>query len=159
MTQPRSPFIALLLGLVAGGWLAACAAKSPAQRSAEPSAMGDLEHRGTGHDPDIEALDKQIARDLDTLGMNPPTDHEIGELMAGGDAVPMPMGVEASSTCEQPPAADGCGDVCTVATSICGNAKRICELAADLEGDDWATQRCVSGKSSCERATARCCDC
>lgn len=156
MTQ-RTPLVALLVGIVAGAGIAACASKSPG--AAAPSTMGGLDDRAAVHDPEIEKLDAQISRDLDTMGVNRPSPAELTELMAGGDALPMPMGVEASSTCEKPPDANLCTDVCTLATSICGNAKRICELAAELEGDDWAAERCTSGKSSCQRATARCCDC
>ncbi|MEZ4400946.1 MAG: hypothetical protein R3B06_13050 [Kofleriaceae bacterium] len=52
-----------------------------------------------------------------------------------------------------------CTDVCTLADAICGNADRICELAATLPGDAWAEQRCDAGKATCQAAGERCCSC
>jgi hypothetical protein len=57
----------------------------------------------------------------------------------------------------QPPAA--CSDVCGLADAICDNAETICGIAADLEGDAWADQKCDSAKASCREAKQRCCAC
>ncbi len=62
-----------------------------------------------------------------------------------------------------PPAAQSCEEVCTLADSICHNAKRVCELADEIlreegEGDaaDWAKGICTSSNQRCEQSRKRC---
>lgn len=57
----------------------------------------------------------------------------------------------------QPPTA--CTDVCGLADAICDNAEAICGIAADLDGDAWADEKCDSAKASCREAKQRCCAC
>jgi hypothetical protein len=52
-----------------------------------------------------------------------------------------------------------CRDACTLATSICDNAGRICRIAQQLAGDDWAAGKCADANAVCRQATADCCDC
>jgi hypothetical protein len=52
-----------------------------------------------------------------------------------------------------------CRDSCTLATSICDNAGRICRLAQQLAGDDWAAGKCTDAGAVCRQATADCCGC
>jgi hypothetical protein len=52
-----------------------------------------------------------------------------------------------------------CIDTHKLEGSICKNAGRICELASELGNDDWATEKCDSGKASCKEATTKCVDC
>jgi len=53
-----------------------------------------------------------------------------------------------------------CSDVCNLADAICDNAETICNLADELgKGDDYAQQKCASGKASCREGKQRCCDC
>lgn len=52
-----------------------------------------------------------------------------------------------------------CRDSCTLAASICDNAGRICRLAQQLAGDDWAAGKCTDAGAVCRQATADCCDC
>jgi hypothetical protein len=148
-------FIGLAIGLV----IAACGARSP--RSAQPAAVNDgggvgaLEGRPT---EEIRALDEQITTDMASLGLEPPTDKEVTEMVVA-HSVPPPVEGSVADSCEAPPDGEGCSDVCTLADSICKNADRICDLADQLPGDEWAVQRCASGRGSCDRAKTRCCGC
>jgi hypothetical protein len=56
-----------------------------------------------------------------------------------------------------PPAS--CGDICGLGDAICENAENICVIAAELNGDGWAREKCNSAKASCREAKQRCCDC
>jgi hypothetical protein len=60
------------------------------------------------------------------------------------------------ATVSEPPQ---CRDSCTLATSICSNAERICRLAEELAGDDWAAGKCADAAAVCRQATTDCCDC
>lgn len=148
-------FIGLAIGLV----IAACGARSSKPQA--PAAVSDgggaaaLEGRPT---EEIRALDEQITTDMASLGLQPPTDTEVTEMVVA-HSVPPPVEGSVADSCEAPPDGEGCRDVCTLADSICRNADRICDLADQLSGDEWATQRCASGRGSCDRARTRCCDC
>jgi hypothetical protein len=62
--------------------------------------------------------------------------------------------------CELPAEpADACREVCGLAEHICENAEDICIIAGELEGDEWAAQKCASAKAACKRAERRCCGC
>ena len=62
--------------------------------------------------------------------------------------------------CDVADAATGtCGDICVLGTSVCSNALRICDLAGELPGDDWAAKRCNAASASCSIARSRCCSC
>jgi hypothetical protein len=140
--------------------LAACGGAKPRASASEPppgATAGGLEDRAPSGDPRIVELDAQIDADLGRLGLEPPSDAEIGEAMVGHRTFE-PMSGGAADSCPVPPAGAGCGDVCTLADSICHNAERICDLADELD-DDWATRRCFAGRLSCERARERCCGC
>lgn len=60
------------------------------------------------------------------------------------------------ATVSEPPQ---CRDSCTLSTSICSNAERICRLAEQLAGDDWAASKCADAATVCRQATADCCNC
>lgn len=145
-----------LVAAAAGAWIAACGGAAPQKTMMSPAGATDaggatgVEGRVTPHDQ-IQQLDDAIAADLATLGVPAPMPGD------GGDAV-LPMG-HVVDACEAPPPAGTCGDVCTLADSICDNAGRICDLADDLPGDTWAAERCDAGKAACARASERCCGC
>jgi hypothetical protein len=51
-----------------------------------------------------------------------------------------------------------CKDTCTVATSICSNADKICTIAKDLGGGDLhPNSKCMNGNPSCDPARKKCC--
>ena len=151
------PTLSLLLGLVLGAVIAACGAAP--RKTAQPVASdaGGAVPEGRPSD-EIRELDARIGADLAAMGLLPPSDTEVTEMVVA-HSVPAPVEGGAAESCEAAPDGEGCGDVCTLADSICTNADRICELADQLPGDAWAVQRCASGRISCERARTRCCDC
>jgi hypothetical protein len=52
-----------------------------------------------------------------------------------------------------------CINTCKIEASICKNADSICRLAGTLGGNEWAMEKCNSGKASCKEATKKCADC
>lgn len=52
-----------------------------------------------------------------------------------------------------------CRRTCTIASNICRNSTKICNLATELDGDAWADEKCDSGKVSCEEAKTACKGC
>jgi len=151
---------AALLGLGLGVWLVACGGGRATKASTAPAAPAASEATApTGRPTDeIDALDQQIELDLARLGLEPPSDVEIVQMMTSSSTPALPDAALAS-TCGTAPTGDTCSDVCALGDSICGNARRICDLAAQLAGDDHAAQRCAGGKASCDRARTRCCAC
>ena len=79
-----------------------------------------------------------------------------------------PMAVQATPMTNPPSSHDAscthgtsqtCTDSCTLSDDICLNAKKICDLAHDLPGDDWAAGKCQRGQETCDAAHAKCCAC
>jgi hypothetical protein len=134
--------------------LVAAAACGGSKKMAAPSAPGVA-----GTPPpspartELEQLDRAIADDLARLKLPRPT-LPLGTPPPTMTALGLPT---ADPTCKRAET-ETCADVCKLADSICGNAKRICEIAAEL-ADDWANEKCTSGGKSCEAARERCCDC
>jgi hypothetical protein len=137
----RNAGIAAIAGLVLGLVIAACA-HTPVMPRQDPRR------------DEITALWAQTRDWRREAGM---------ELEPDGDAVVQMerMSVRgAAAVCEPPPSPpDGCVDVCGLADAICDNAERICDLAGELKGDDWAAGKCSDAKASCREATQRCCSC
>jgi len=157
----------LALGACAALVLACGAARNaqaPTARATtpEPGAAADAAGASTAPMPgdphgEIEALDARIAAERDRMGLPAP---QVAAVVPGTEpptmmAVPSVAG---DAACHPAPSTT-CQDSCTLADSICANAGRICELASELPGDDWAAQKCVSGKATCDAAHARCCGC
>ena len=57
------------------------------------------------------------------------------------------------------PKSERCIDTCKLETSICDNAVKICRIADELGNDEWASEKCDSGKASCKEANQQCVDC
>jgi hypothetical protein len=148
----------LLIGFAIGLVIAACGGARKPQQSSMPEATGGGAVPEGRPSEEIRSLDEQISADLATLGLAAPTDTEVTEMVVA-HSVPPPVEGGVADSCEAPPDGEGCGDVCTLADSICRNADRICDLADQLPGDEWAVQRCASGRGSCDRARTRCCGC
>jgi hypothetical protein len=114
-------------------------------------------------DPRADQIDTLVAQiDQQRGEMNLPEQH--GErtsgveprstAMAGGTAPPV------APTCEQPKGqSDNCKQSCTLKTSICENAKKICDIAGEMAGDEWAAQKCADGNATCDAARKKCCEC
>jgi hypothetical protein len=73
------------------------------------------------------------------------------------EAIPQPLALT-DPQCK-PAKSDACGTSCDLSGSICKNADRICDLAKDLAGDDWAAQKCKSARQSCADSNKKCCTC
>jgi hypothetical protein len=170
MKIARTETAALILGVVVGIVLAACAAKPPQRAGSQPSrgsVPGETDAGsvtpwegigGAGRD-DIDPLDDAIDQDLAQLGIDPPTDDEVISAVVAHDVPPLPMASQVATTCQMQPTGSACDDVCTLADSICANAGKICAISDDLGDDDYAIQHCAKGRMSCARATQRCCSC
>ena len=141
---------------------------SRANKSSAPPPSAVQETGGAGTIPastrqQIEELDRQIATDLEKMQLAPPA-------AAAAAAACMPScDVRAMSQDSVTAAADvrtcahgtsdTCRSSCDLSEAICKNAGRICDIAGQLATDDWANQKCASGKSSCDAAHGRCCNC
>jgi hypothetical protein len=155
------PICVALLGAcvlaVACGGVRKASAPAPAMSRAEGVApvAGDPRSR-------IEALDRQIADDMARAQIPPVAAPCSGaacaEAMSRPFATPTPESRQADPQC-RPSATPACTDTCTLATSICSNQQKICDLAHQLEGDDWAAGKCESARASCKAANDRCCGC
>jgi hypothetical protein len=86
----------------------------------------------------------------------------LAKLNEPAPASPQPMATVVpydDSTCPTTKT-DTCTETCTLKTSICDAAKRICSIASDLGGADaYANDKCNAGTASCEAAKKRCCNC
>jgi len=143
------------VALVAVVLAVSCAAQHATAPAAAPQAQG-----GALADPhqEIEQLAAQIDAERAKLGLAAPA----------AEAVPMtphePMASQvaplstADATCRPAPS-DTCRDTCELSDSICGNAKKICNLADQLAGDAWAEGKCREAKGLCDEAHGRCCGC
>jgi hypothetical protein len=129
-------------------FLAACAGKAVQQTAAPTMAPT----RAVTHDPhpEIERLSAEI--DRETQQQATPTPGVAHPMSAGV------MPVTNDQTCKPAPT-DTCTDSCNLASSICDNAKKICDLANDLQGDAWAADKCSSATKSCDSARGKCCGC
>ncbi len=114
--------------------IAACAAshKAAAPPTAAPSQRTQTMVE-TPHD-EIERLSNEIAAQQSSAVPVPAT----------------PMSAGSSETCKS---------VCDIKGTICHNSDRICELAGEMSGDDWAAGKCTDAKQACSDATKRCTDC
>jgi hypothetical protein len=128
------------------GWLGAAVIAAIAVACAAQPRPASSPSQQSPHD-EIQALSNEIDGQRTQLGVT----------NASPMAVPTnPVAVAAS--CPRPDN-DRCSQTCTLSDSICGNAKRICELADQLAGDSWATGKCDNAKQVCDDATKHCCEC
>lgn len=129
--------------------------------SAEHTAAGAPAHaQPTGPMPgdpraEIERLAGEIDAERGRMGLAAPT------LPAGAPPQAEPMGstpVSTDPSCKHANT-DTCNQSCTLSDSICSNAARICKLATQLAGDEWAAGKCAQAKQTCESAHQTCCSC
>ncbi|HEU4729106.1 MAG TPA: hypothetical protein VFT22_14475 [Kofleriaceae bacterium] len=141
------------LGALAVAWCAAQLACSGAQKMAASPAPTQAAGAADPH-AEIAALDRQIADEMARAHLAPPP-------LAGcsgaacAEAMSRPFALPAC----RPKGTDRCSDACTLATSICDNQQKICDLAGKLAGDDWAAGKCESARASCQAAHDSCCSC
>jgi hypothetical protein len=136
--------------------LVGCAAKR-APESAPASGSADLHAQ-------IDALDREITDELARAHIAPPpaepcTGAACATAMSAPFSTPPPVSPAAPDARCHPAASDTCQQSCTLATSICANQDKICDLARQLPGDDWAANKCTGARASCQAAHDACCAC
>ncbi|CAN5378597.1 hypothetical protein BH11MYX1_BH11MYX1_26090 [soil metagenome] len=131
----------ILLGALASALIVACGS----QRAQMPSSVAPQAMPGeSAQHEEITRLSQEIAAQRGTLGLG---EHPVHP-MDGGTTL----------TCVRS-TASACTQSCTLADSICDNAKKICHLASELPGDGWAEQKCADASATCDQAKASCCAC
>ncbi len=126
-----------------------CAASKQSASAGAPPPVSPQMTMASPRD-EITRLDQEIR---DAMGKDQLAVHEV-EPMA---ATPQPLALT-DPQCH-PAKSDTCNASCDLSSSICKNADRICELAQQLAGDDWAAGRCKSARQSCADANKKCCTC
>jgi hypothetical protein len=153
------------VGFVVAIVIAACAAAPKKSTATAPqSAAGDPGGvvGGGGSFDQITELDALITADMAKLGEARP---EPAPGACVSNCRPHQMSSTIAATAATPPeckpaATPTCTDSCKLKDSICTNAGKICQLAADLGGNDaYANGKCNTGSASCEAAKKRCCSC
>jgi hypothetical protein len=141
---------ALIAIAIACGGAAKTSSMSPASVKSEPHGAG---MPPTPQRSEIEKLDLEIGQAIEKLSIARPLGLPKMNPAAANIVPPT-----TDTTCKPAPS-DDCRDTCTLGDSICNNAKRICEIAAELGNDDWANEKCAGGKASCDAAREKCCNC
>ncbi len=143
----------VVLGAFLGGIIACAGASRPAMAPTPSSTGAEPPHAPVmGDDPhaQITALQHDIVQHGGTF-----IDHE----MMTSAVEPMSVLPKSTDASCHPAPTQTCADSCKLSDSICDDAKKICDIATTLAGDQWAAGKCESGKTSCSDAHARCCDC
>jgi hypothetical protein len=141
-----------------GAWAVAatgCSAGSPAMTAAAPTASAPI------GDPraQIEALDRRITDELARAQLAPPVVASCaGPACGAALREPFATPVPSDPACHPAPS-ERCTTACTLSSSICDNQRKLCELARQLDGDDWAANKCARARASCTTAHAGCCSC
>jgi len=151
----------LLFGACCAAALGCGAARSKASApapSVQDRSGGSAEPHAEPH-AEIDALDRQIADDLARAHVAvPATAMCTGPACATAMSQPFSTPAIGDARC-RPASTDSCTDACTLSTSICTNQQKICDLAKQLAGDDWAANKCETARASCQAARDGCCSC
>lgn len=147
--------IALLaVALLAAGL--ACGGSRPKAAASAPSPAAEVREEPRAQ---IEALDREIASDMARANVAPPAIAPCrGPACAAAMSAPFATPTTIDSVCRTAQS-QRCTDVCTLSTSICNNQQKICDLAKQLPGDDWAANKCESARASCKASNESCCTC
>lgn len=154
------------VGLAAIAWCAiviACAANPSANKGAVAPTSAAQAPRSP-QDDQINQLAAEIDRERAEMGLaEPAVSPACANGACGGSSLAIPMNEpvtpsSADKTCHPAPT-DACKQSCTLSDSICVNSKKICEIAQQLTGDTWATQKCSESSATCKAAHDRCCAC
>ena len=144
----------LVLAIACALALVGCGAAHPAAKSTPAAASPSIDPRA-----EIDALDRDIAAALSRGQLAPPPAAACsGAACATAMTTPFATPTADDAACHPAPI-ERCTDACTLATSICRDQDRICELARQLAGDDWAANKCTGARASCQAAHDRCCSC
>jgi hypothetical protein len=151
--------LAVLLGACCAVALACGASRDKSSPAAPSAAPASADTRVQDMRAEIEALDREIAAVQAGESLPAPA---VASCAGASCAEAMSRPYTTPSTSDpacRPAASPACRDTCTLATAICKNQQRICELAAQLAGDDWAANKCETARASCTAAHDRCCSC
>lgn len=145
----------LLLGAACAAAIACGAARS----SAPPAApIDDDSSEVPSGDPHvrIEELDRDISAALARAQVRPP----VVTCSSGTcpSAMSEPFSTPAIDPACRPKPSDHCSGLCTLSASICHNQERICRIAQRLP-DNWAANKCIRARASCDAAHETCCSC
>lgn len=132
---------------------------APAPTAASAPAAQTLPQPNTPKDDQIAELSRSIEDQRTQLGLPAPAPggKTDAEPMSNDAHVPVAPVAPSAPTCH--PASETCSQACTLSGSICGNAKKICDIANELPNDAWASNKCVEGNETCAASKKRCCDC
>jgi hypothetical protein len=161
-------------GAARARWLAAAAlvclagAGCGGTATSAPVAAAPAAMEMPGDDPHAEI--RRLWADIDRLQGDGLMTRGASDVAVAGEAAA--AGAEADgervSTLREPaplcrdepaPATPRCGDSCRIGRAICDNAAAICRIAASLQGDVWAEERCDAAEGACRDATETCCAC
>jgi len=156
------PALALLLTIgcavaIACGASQPRTAAPPAAAAPAPAESGPWNF--TGPRAEIDALDRQVEVGLARAQLPIPEDDCRGPACAQAMSQPFAVPSIGDAKCPAPVPTTRCADVCSYSTGICNNQRRICELAGQLAGDEWAARKCARARVACEQARAACCVC
>lgn len=159
-----------LVGIVVGAFCAiviACAARQAAPMQVPPpstnSGGAPPQMAPRPSDPRADDIDRLFAQ-IDQSRRDAKLPEQHGEVQSGNaHAMSTTAGsapVAPPATCDQPKGqSDTCKQSCTLKDSICENAKKICDIAGEMDGDRWAAQKCADGNATCDAARKQCCEC
>jgi len=149
-----------MLGVLLGACCAvaiACGA-SRSRTAAAPQAADDGAMHADAH-AEIDSLARKISDDLERAQVPAPAVAACtGTSCTTALAEPYVTPTNTDPQCH-PASTDRCNDACTLSTSICGNQQKICDLAKQLDGDDWAANKCAAARTACRAAHDHCCRC
>ncbi len=156
-----------LVGVLLGTCCAiviACSSGAKSAATMPPSVARQPQEAARPHTTQADEIDALVAQiDQQRVEMNLPEQH--GERQTGVEPHTSAMGggtpvAPTAPSCKQPNGqSDNCKQSCTLKTSICENAKKICDIAGQMAGDAWAEQKCADGNATCDAAKKKCCEC
>jgi hypothetical protein len=156
---------ALLVAVLGAACVVAIACGGSRPRSVTASApAGESAAEGSQRaegDPraEIDRLEREIAGEMQKAHVpQPPTAACSGAGCAAAMSTPFATPTTTDLQC-RPATSERCTQACSLSTSICRNQQRICDLARQLPGDDWAANKCASARASCTAAHESCCSC
>lgn len=171
--QTSSLALALLTAAACGG-----RSSKPAGQRSMPTAAPQVCHDHGSADAEASAPASQDGDDYGEPCWTPNQRDEITRLWneireerIAADMSPEPLTSETSrmqpmsvrkiqeDTEHQDPSSQTCISTHKLEGSICKNADSICRLAGELGNDAWASEKCNSGKASCEEAAKKCVVC
>jgi len=120
-----------------------------------PAVAGSASPLGEDPTTEINRRYAEVEKQRDAMQLREP---EISSPLAPSAANPMATTPSSDDpTCKRAKN-DTCDQSCELSDSICDNAKRICDLAAEMKSE-WAYEKCAKAKSTCETSHEKCCSC